>query len=89
MFITRDLFEDHLVFLHFQSSVLATISEHTMLLEGANTKPPQTGVTSGPVSGAEIMRKLSKSHAQNDSALKIKVGFSTFLAVHCEIQETP
>ncbi|XP_077332973.1 bridge-like lipid transfer protein family member 1 isoform X5 [Lithobates pipiens] len=50
----------------------ATISEHTMLLEGANTKPPQTGVTSGPVSGAEIMRKLSKSHAHNDSALKIK-----------------
>ncbi|XP_053559592.1 bridge-like lipid transfer protein family member 1 isoform X3 [Bombina bombina] len=49
----------------------ATISEHTMLLEGANNKPPPTGVTSGPVSGAEIMRKLSKSHA-HDSALKIK-----------------
>ncbi|XP_018416620.1 PREDICTED: uncharacterized protein KIAA1109 homolog, partial [Nanorana parkeri] len=50
----------------------ATISEHTMLLEGANTKPPQTGVSSGPVSGAEIMRKLSKSHAHTDSAVKIK-----------------
>ncbi|KAM9329723.1 bridge-like lipid transfer protein family member 1 [Gastrophryne carolinensis] len=50
----------------------ATISEHTMLLEGANTRPPPAGVSSGPVSGAEIMRKLSKSHAHNDSALKIK-----------------
>ncbi|KAM4709465.1 bridge-like lipid transfer protein family member 1 [Discoglossus pictus] len=50
----------------------ATVSEHTMLLEGTNNRPPPTGVTSGPVSGAEIMRKLSKSHAHNDSALKIK-----------------
>ncbi|XP_071975455.1 bridge-like lipid transfer protein family member 1 isoform X3 [Engystomops pustulosus] len=50
----------------------ATISEHTMLLEGTNTRPPPAGVSSGPVSGAEIMRKLSKSHAHNDSALKIK-----------------
>ncbi|XP_075056358.1 bridge-like lipid transfer protein family member 1 isoform X4 [Mixophyes fleayi] len=50
----------------------ATISEHTMLLEGTNTRPPPTGVSSGPVSGAEIMRKLSKSHAHSDSALKIK-----------------
>ncbi|MEE6461639.1 hypothetical protein FKM82_001355 [Ascaphus truei] len=49
----------------------ATISEHTMLLEGTN-KPPPTGVSTGPVSGAEIMRKLSKSHAHNDTALKIK-----------------
>ncbi|XP_029442731.1 transmembrane protein KIAA1109-like, partial [Rhinatrema bivittatum] len=50
----------------------ATISEHTMLLEGTNNRPPPTAVNSGPVSGAEIMRKLSKSHANNDSALKIK-----------------
>ncbi|CAJ0968806.1 unnamed protein product [Ranitomeya imitator] len=50
----------------------ATISEHTMLLEGTNARPPPAGVSSGPVSGAEIMRKLSKSHAHSDSALKIK-----------------
>ncbi|XP_053317388.1 bridge-like lipid transfer protein family member 1 [Spea bombifrons] len=50
----------------------ATISEHTMLLEGTNTRPPPAGVSAGPVSGAEIMRKLSKSNAHTDSALKIK-----------------
>ncbi|XP_051784339.1 bridge-like lipid transfer protein family member 1 isoform X3 [Erpetoichthys calabaricus] len=50
----------------------ATVSEHTMLLEGACTRPPPAGVTSGPVSGSEIIRKLSKSHAHNESALKIK-----------------
>nr|XP_033794435.1 transmembrane protein KIAA1109 homolog isoform X3 [Geotrypetes seraphini] len=50
----------------------ATISEHTMLLEGINTRPPPTAVNSGPVSGVEIMRKLSKCHANNDSGLKIK-----------------
>ncbi|CAH2300868.1 Hypothetical predicted protein [Pelobates cultripes] len=50
----------------------ATISEHTMLLEGSNTRPPPTGVSTGPVSGAEIMRKLSKSNAHSESALKIK-----------------
>ncbi|XP_066575926.1 bridge-like lipid transfer protein family member 1 isoform X4 [Amia ocellicauda] len=50
----------------------ATVSEHTMLLEGTSTRPPPTGVTSGPVSGAEIMRKLSKSHTHSESALKIK-----------------
>ncbi|XP_041436679.1 KIAA1109 L homeolog isoform X7 [Xenopus laevis] len=50
----------------------ATISEHTMLLEGTNSRPPPPGVSSGPVSGVEIMRKLSKSHTHNDSALKIK-----------------
>ncbi|XP_041130046.1 transmembrane protein KIAA1109-like isoform X4 [Polyodon spathula] len=50
----------------------ATVSEHTMLLEGTSARPPPAGVTSGPVSGAEIMRKLSKSHNHTESALKIK-----------------
>ncbi|XP_072481304.1 bridge-like lipid transfer protein family member 1 isoform X3 [Notamacropus eugenii] len=50
----------------------ATVSEHTMLLEGTASRPPQGGVSSGPVSGAEIMRKLSKTHTHSDSALKIK-----------------
>nr|XP_056711844.1 bridge-like lipid transfer protein family member 1 [Euleptes europaea] len=50
----------------------ATVSEHTMLLEGTGTRPPAAGVSSGPVTGAEIMRKLSKSHTHSDSALKIK-----------------
>ncbi|XP_069049556.1 bridge-like lipid transfer protein family member 1 isoform X2 [Lepisosteus oculatus] len=50
----------------------ATVSEHTMLLEGTSTRPPPTAVTSGPVSGSEIMRKLSKSHTHSESALKIK-----------------
>ncbi|XP_034153444.1 transmembrane protein KIAA1109 homolog isoform X3 [Esox lucius] len=50
----------------------ATVSEHTMLLEGACSRPPPTGEKSGPVSGVEIMRKLSKSHTHNESALKIK-----------------
>ncbi|XP_043401413.1 transmembrane protein KIAA1109 homolog isoform X22 [Chelonia mydas] len=50
----------------------ATVSEHTMLLEGTATRPPPAGVSSGPVTGAEIMRKLSKSHTHSDSALKIK-----------------
>lgn len=53
--------------------VSATVSEHTMLLEGTGTRPPPAGVSSGPVTGAEIMRKLSKSHTHSDSALKIKV----------------
>ncbi|XP_036089345.1 transmembrane protein KIAA1109 homolog isoform X3 [Rousettus aegyptiacus] len=48
----------------------ATVSEHTMLLEGTATRPPAGG--SGPVTGAEIMRKLSKTHTHSDSALKIK-----------------
>ncbi|XP_060035101.1 bridge-like lipid transfer protein family member 1 isoform X6 [Erinaceus europaeus] len=48
----------------------ATVSEHTMLLEGTATRPPPGG--SGPVTGAEIMRKLSKTHTHSDSALKIK-----------------
>ncbi|XP_028932278.1 transmembrane protein KIAA1109 homolog isoform X4 [Ornithorhynchus anatinus] len=50
----------------------ATVSEHTMLLEGIANRPPPGGGSSGPVSGAEIMRKLSKSHTHSDSALKIK-----------------
>ncbi|XP_069487252.1 bridge-like lipid transfer protein family member 1 isoform X8 [Ambystoma mexicanum] len=50
----------------------ATVSEHTMLLEGPSNRPPPAGVSTGPVSGAEIMRKLSKAHANNDSSLKIK-----------------
>ncbi|XP_006866349.1 PREDICTED: uncharacterized protein KIAA1109 homolog [Chrysochloris asiatica] len=48
----------------------ATVSEHTMLLEGTANRPPPGG--SGPVTGAEIMRKLSKTHTHSDSALKIK-----------------
>ncbi|XP_075472009.1 bridge-like lipid transfer protein family member 1 isoform X4 [Ascaphus truei] len=59
----------------------ATISEHTMLLEGTN-KPPPTGVSTGPVSGAEIMRKLSKSHAHNDTALKIKLVVFALKGIH-------
>lgn len=51
----------------------ATVSEHTMLLEGACSRPPPKEVNSGPVSGVEIMRKLSKSHTHNESALRIKV----------------
>lgn len=51
----------------------ATVSEHTMLLDGVCTRPPPKEANSGPVSGVEIMRKLSKSHTHNDSALRIKV----------------
>ncbi|XP_039176154.1 transmembrane protein KIAA1109 homolog isoform X4 [Crotalus tigris] len=47
----------------------ATVSEHTMLLEGSGTRPPPPA---GPVTGAEIMRKLSKTHTHSDSGLKIK-----------------
>ncbi|XP_034715051.1 transmembrane protein KIAA1109 homolog [Etheostoma cragini] len=50
----------------------ATVSEHTMLLEGASSRPPPKEANSGPVSGVEIMRKLSKSHTHNESALRIK-----------------
>uniref|UniRef100_A0A3Q2XJT3 Bridge-like lipid transfer protein family member 1 middle region domain-containing protein n=1 Tax=Hippocampus comes TaxID=109280 RepID=A0A3Q2XJT3_HIPCM len=51
----------------------ATVSEHTMLLEGACSRPPPKEGNSGPVSGVEIMRKLSKSHTHSESALRIKV----------------
>ncbi|XP_063040632.1 bridge-like lipid transfer protein family member 1 isoform X4 [Engraulis encrasicolus] len=47
------------------------VSEHTMLLEGVCSRPAQTG-NNAPVSGVEIMRKLSKSHAHSESALRIK-----------------
>ncbi|RXM31147.1 hypothetical protein EOD39_1796 [Acipenser ruthenus] len=50
----------------------ATVSEHTMLLEGTSAHPVPAGVTSGPVSGSEIMRKRSKSHNHTESPLKIK-----------------
>ncbi|XP_058888337.1 bridge-like lipid transfer protein family member 1 isoform X4 [Acipenser ruthenus] len=50
----------------------ATVSEHTMLLEGTSAHPVPAGVTSGPVSGSEIMRKCSKSHNHTESPLKIK-----------------
>ncbi|MGH0143674.1 UNVERIFIED_CONTAM: hypothetical protein FKN15_029770, partial [Acipenser sinensis] len=50
----------------------ATVSEHTMLLEGTSAHPVPAGVTSGPASGSEIMRKLSKSHNHTESPLKIK-----------------
>ncbi|XP_017281648.1 transmembrane protein KIAA1109 homolog isoform X3 [Kryptolebias marmoratus] len=48
------------------------VSEHTMLLEGACSRPPPKEVNTGPVSGVEIMRKLSKSHTHSESALRIK-----------------
>ncbi|KAG7510694.1 hypothetical protein JOB18_028724 [Solea senegalensis] len=48
------------------------VSEHTMLLEGACSRPPPKEANSGPVSGVEIMRKLSKSHTHSESALRIK-----------------
>lgn len=44
-----------------------------MLLEGTANRPPPAGGSSGPVTGAEIMRKLSKTHTHSDSVLKIKV----------------
>lgn len=44
-----------------------------MLLEGVCSRPPPKDGNSGPVSGVEIMRKLSKSHTHNESALRIKV----------------
>ncbi|XP_067277796.1 bridge-like lipid transfer protein family member 1 isoform X4 [Pseudorasbora parva] len=48
-----------------------TVSEHTMLLEGVCSRPAPTG-NSAPVTGVEIMRKLSKSHTHNESGLRIK-----------------
>ncbi|XP_027856720.1 bridge-like lipid transfer protein family member 1 isoform X7 [Xiphophorus couchianus] len=50
----------------------ATVSEHTMLLEGACSRPLPKEASTGPVSGVEIMRKLSKSHTHNESAHRIK-----------------
>ncbi|MED6277141.1 hypothetical protein CHARACLAT_010300, partial [Characodon lateralis] len=50
----------------------ATVSEHTMLLEGAGSRPPPKEANTGPVSGVEIMRKLSKSHTHSESAHRIK-----------------
>lgn len=47
-----------------------------MLLEGTASRPPPGGP--GPVTGAEIMRKLSKTHTHSDSALKIKVRVGCF-----------
>lgn len=58
---------NHTVFLF-----LGTVSEHTMLLENVGSRPAPTG-NSAPVSGVEIMRKLSKSHTHSESGLKIKV----------------
>lgn len=51
---------------------LGTVSEHTMLLEGVSSRPAPAG-NCAPVTGAEIMRKLSKSHTHSESALRIKV----------------
>uniref|UniRef100_A0A7N8WMU0 KIAA1109 n=1 Tax=Mastacembelus armatus TaxID=205130 RepID=A0A7N8WMU0_9TELE len=50
----------------------ATVSEHTMLLEGACSRPPPKEANTGTVSGVEIMRKLSKSHTHSESVLRIK-----------------
>uniref|UniRef100_A0A3P8UCF5 Bridge-like lipid transfer protein family member 1 middle region domain-containing protein n=1 Tax=Cynoglossus semilaevis TaxID=244447 RepID=A0A3P8UCF5_CYNSE len=63
----------------------ATVSEHTMLLEGACSRPPPKEANTGPVSGVEIMRKLSKSHAHSESALRIKVPHYDFMSteVYC------
>lgn len=57
--------------------ILGTVSEHTMLLEGVCSRPAPTG-NSAPVTGVEIMRKLSKSHTHNESALRIKVRVGLF-----------
>lgn len=46
-----------------------------MLLENVGSRPAPTG-NSAPVSGVEIMRKLSKSHTHSESGLKIKVSAS-------------
>lgn len=54
-----------------------------MLLEGACSRPPPKEANSGPVSGVEIMRKLSKSHAHNESALRIKVQLRSPHRVQC------
>uniref|UniRef100_A0A8C1DBD8 KIAA1109 n=2 Tax=Cyprinus carpio TaxID=7962 RepID=A0A8C1DBD8_CYPCA len=54
-----------------------TVSEHTMLLEGVCSRPAPTG-NSAPVTGVEIMRKLSKSHTHSESALRIKVCVGLF-----------
>uniref|UniRef100_A0A3Q2U1G3 Bridge-like lipid transfer protein family member 1 middle region domain-containing protein n=1 Tax=Fundulus heteroclitus TaxID=8078 RepID=A0A3Q2U1G3_FUNHE len=51
----------------------AAVSEHTMLLEGVSSRPPPKEPNAGPVSGVEIMRKLSKSHTHSESAHRIKV----------------
>uniref|UniRef100_A0A672JAY7 Si:ch211-233a24.2 n=1 Tax=Salarias fasciatus TaxID=181472 RepID=A0A672JAY7_SALFA len=77
----------------------ATVSEHTMLLEGACSRPPPKEANTGPVSGVEIMRKLSKSHTHSESALRIKVrlcpvyvpspnscGFNTNLHISTAVQ---
>uniref|UniRef100_A0A4W3HSK9 KIAA1109 n=1 Tax=Callorhinchus milii TaxID=7868 RepID=A0A4W3HSK9_CALMI len=49
----------------------ATVSEHTMLLE--SSRPPAGGISSGPVTGSDIIRKLSKTNAHtNDSTVKIR-----------------
>ncbi|XP_072351818.1 bridge-like lipid transfer protein family member 1 isoform X7 [Scyliorhinus torazame] len=49
----------------------STVSEHTMLLE--SSRPPAGGISSGPVTGSDIMRKLSKTNAHaHESTLKIK-----------------
>ncbi|XP_067898614.1 bridge-like lipid transfer protein family member 1 isoform X8 [Heterodontus francisci] len=49
----------------------ATVSEHTMLLE--SSRPQAGGISSGPVTGSDIMRKLSKTNAHaHESTLKIK-----------------
>ncbi|XP_036006462.1 transmembrane protein KIAA1109 homolog isoform X1 [Fundulus heteroclitus] len=50
----------------------AAVSEHTMLLEGVSSRPPPKEPNAGPVSGVEIMRKLSKSHTHSESAHRIK-----------------
>ncbi|XP_032872772.1 transmembrane protein KIAA1109 homolog isoform X2 [Amblyraja radiata] len=49
----------------------ATVSEHTMLLE--SSRPQGGGTTTGPVTGSDIMRKLSKTNAHtHESTIKIK-----------------
>ncbi|XP_067849369.1 bridge-like lipid transfer protein family member 1 isoform X3 [Heptranchias perlo] len=49
----------------------ATVSEHTMLLE--SSRQPAGGASSVPVTGSDIMRKLSKTNAHaHDSTVKIK-----------------
>ncbi|GCC34930.1 hypothetical protein chiPu_0013407 [Chiloscyllium punctatum] len=56
---------------YLQENPSSTVSEHTMLLE--SSRPPAGGISSGPVTGSDIMRKLSKTNAHaHESTLKIK-----------------
>lgn len=74
----RAFFKHYTLYFVLFMCILGTVSEHTMLLEGVcSSRPAPTG-NSAPVTGVEIMRKLSKSHTHNESALRIKVCVGLF-----------